>query len=81
MSSNEPVCIDCDNAKTVAEAKASATTASDGLNLGGCKDIYNQWADCIEKSGAGTGAKECKSMMDDFRKCHSANAAPQQRRS
>ncbi|KAL1515083.1 hypothetical protein AB1Y20_004147 [Prymnesium parvum] len=53
-------CVDCQDAKAEAEAKAAATRPQDdGLNLGDCAPLYREWADCIEREGVGTGAKAC----------------------
>ena len=68
------VCVDCDNAKSEAEAKAAATSAGkDGLNLGDCQEVYKRWANCIEENGG--QAKACKSVMDEFKACHRSMAA------
>ena len=63
------VCVDCDNAKSEAEAKSAATAAGkDGLNLGDCQEVYKRWANCIEENNG--QAKACKSVMDEFKACH-----------
>lgn len=66
-------CVDCQNAKEEAHARESATpVANDGLRLGRCAPIYRKWADCIrERAGQ---AKECASVMDEFKLCHNAMA-------
>ena len=76
------VCVDCDNAKAEAEAKAAKSTGKDGLNLGGCQEIYKRWASCIEANSG--QAKACKAVMDEFKACHTMSATaielPQARR-
>ena len=64
--------MDCENAKAEAESKAAKTTGKDGLNLGGCQEIYRRWASCIEENSG--QAKACKSVMDEFRACHTMSA-------
>eukprot|EP00327_Prymnesium_parvum_P010369 CAMPEP_0184379816 /NCGR_PEP_ID=MMETSP0007-20130409/4194_1 /TAXON_ID=97485 /ORGANISM="Prymnesium parvum, Strain Texoma1" /LENGTH=73 /DNA_ID=CAMNT_0026724715 /DNA_START=10 /DNA_END=231 /DNA_ORIENTATION=- len=64
-------CVDCQDAKAEAEAKAAATRPQDdGLNLGDCAPLYREWADCIEREGVGTGAKACMKVLKEFRSCH-----------
>ena len=67
------VCVDCDNAKSEAEAKAAATAVGkDGLNLGDCQEVYKRWAKCIEENQG--QAKACKTVMDEFKACHRSAA-------
>ena len=62
-------CVDCQDAKTQAEAKATATSSDDdGLNLGVCAPLYRQWADCVERERG--QAKACAAVLKEFRACH-----------
>ena len=45
---DEPVCVDCDEAKRSAEARSSNGTGQ--LQLGECQPLYEAWTECIKRS-------------------------------
>ena len=61
-------CPECVEQKSEAEARAKATTASDGLRLGECAPLYQRWADCVEREQG--QAKACAAVLKEFRVCH-----------
>ena len=67
----EPDCPECNDLKNVAQKKAEATGAADGLALGECANLYETWASCIERENG--QAKACAAVLKDFRKCHEAS--------
>ena len=63
------VCEDC-----VPSPKAQALTLKDnGLQLGGCAELYKVWSDCIEQANG--QVTSCTHAMRAFRKCHADSAA------
>ena len=72
-SDAEPPCVECEEAKRTAAAKAAVAAASeaaagDHLQLGECAPVYKAWAKCVE-ANAGQ-AKACAESLREFQKCH-----------
>ena len=72
-SEAEPPCVECEEAKRTAAAKAAVAAASeaaagDHLQLGECAPVYKAWAKCVE-ANAGQ-AKACAESLREFQKCH-----------
>ena len=61
MPAEEPECIECNEAKQSAEARAAATASGGGtLQLGECQPLYEAWTDCIKvSSNQATGLPGC----------------------
>ena len=72
-SDADPPCVECEEAKRTAAAKAAVAAASeaaagDHLQLGECAPVYKAWAKCVE-ANAGQ-AKACAESLREFQKCH-----------
>ena len=72
-SDAELPCVECEEAKRTAAAKAAVAAASeaaagDHLQLGECAPVYKAWAKCVE-ANAGQ-AKACAESLREFQKCH-----------
>ena len=74
MGKEDDVCVDCTNAKEVAQKKSEASrAANDGLRLGECAPLYRDWAACVEENAG--QAKACAAALDLFKLCHAQLAS------
>ena len=70
-------CVDCNESKRSAEARATAAASGGGqLQLGECDALYREWTACIERTG--NQATQCKDVLTRFRTCHATSQRPQQ---
>ena len=65
---DEPVCVDCDEAKRSAEARSSNGTGQ--LQLGECQPLYEAWTECIKRSS--NQATACADVLRRFKACHAS---------
>ena len=69
MPAEEPECIECNEAKQSAEARAAATASGGGtLQRGECQPLYEAWTDCIKVSS--NQATACAEVLKRFKACH-----------
>ena len=75
---DEPECVDCDESKRSAEARATAAASGGGnqLQLGVCDALYREWTACIERTG--NQASACQDVLKRFRACHASSSRPPQ---
>ena len=70
-------CVDCNESKRSAEARAAAAASGGGqLQLGECDALYREWTACIERTG--NQASECQDVLKRFRTCHAKSLRARQ---
>ena len=73
-ASSEADCPECREQKDEAAARARASEdADDPLRLGECKELYDKWAECIDREQG--QAKACTAVLKEFKACHNKKDA------